>query len=433
VADNLKSKQELIKAQERYQTLLNMQEKSGKDYSASLDKQKEKILGIAKELKKANQERLNQYKSEESQIKSISGAFKTFQDAQKNSLSIAASANLESKEQVKTVTDVLGTTRDIANISREDEFARMALTNQYNDQLSKAKLMFGEESEIVKAMEAQYNEAVRISHMSEEGRKVLQAQHAAAEKVKQTLQGISETIQTAASKLLSVKGAFGGILYATGEFLGKLGAVNKELGQVGNFTNGAANNAALMSFFFADAAGNLKALSAEMGGMEQATFGNQLNINMMANNLGVTGGEAVKLQGALARLNGGSLDTAANLTDGARSFAEMNNIPVSQLMGDVAGATEEFALFGKQGGKNIIEAAGAAAKLGTSMSTLSGIADGLLDFESSITKELELSAMLGKNINLNRARGLAYEGDIQGAVNETLNQLGGIDAFNKME
>ena len=83
--------------------------------------------------------------------------------------------------------------------------------------------------------------------------------------------------------------------------------------------------------------------------------------------------------------------------------------------------------------KIYLRAAGYAAKLGTNMSTLSGIADGLLDFESSITKELELGAMLGKNINLNKARELAYSGDIEGATKETLKQLGGIDAFNKMD
>jgi hypothetical protein len=67
------------------------------------------------------------------------------------------------------------------------------------------------------------------------------------------------------------------------------------------------------------------------------------------------------------------------------------------------------------------------------MKTLSGITDGLLDFETSITKELELGAMLGKNINLNRARALAYEGDIEGATKETLKALGGVDAFNRMD
>jgi hypothetical protein len=170
-----------------------------------------------------------------------------------------------------------------------------------------------------------------------------------------------------------------------------------------------------------------------MGGLEDATFGAQLQTNLMANNLGISGAEAATLSGSLARLNGGSLETAGNLAAGSREFARMNNIPVSQLMGDVAGATEEFALFGKEGGKNIIEAAGYAAKLGTNMSTISGIADNLLDFENSINKELELGAMLGKNINLDRARSLAMQGDLTGATEETLRALGGVESFNKMD
>ena len=67
------------------------------------------------------------------------------------------------------------------------------------------------------------------------------------------------------------------------------------------------------------------------------------------------------------------------------------------------------------------------------MKTLSGVAENLLDFESSITKELELGALLGRNINLNKARELAYSNDIEGATKETLRQLGGINAFNKMD
>ena len=64
---------------------------------------------------------------------------------------------------------------------------------------------------------------------------------------------------------------------------------------------------------------------------------------------------------------------------------------------------------------------------------MSGVADNLLDCETSITKELELGAMLGKNINLDKARQLAYSGDIAGATKETLNALGGIEGFNQMD
>ena len=102
------------------------------------------------------------------------------------------------------------------------------------------------------------------------------------------------------------------------------------------------------------------------------------------------------------------------------------------MMGDLAKSSEEFALFGGQGGKNIIEAVGAAKKLGVEMAQISGIADNLLDFESSITKELELSAMLGRNINLSKARQLAFDNDLAGATQETLRQLGGIAEFERM-
>jgi len=66
------------------------------------------------------------------------------------------------------------------------------------------------------------------------------------------------------------------------------------------------------------------------------------------------------------------------------------------------------------------------------MSSLGKVTDGLLDFESSITKELELSAMLGRNINLNKARALAFDGKIGASVKETIKQLGGQAAFEKM-
>jgi hypothetical protein len=82
--------------------------------------------------------------------------------------------------------------------------------------------------------------------------------------------------------------------------------------------------------------------------------------------------------------------------------------------------------------KELAKSAVQAAKLGVSMSTLGKVTDGLLDFESSITKELELSAILGRNINLTRARGLAFQGKIGASVKETIKQLGGQVAFEKM-
>ena len=149
--------------------------------------------------------------------------------------------------------------------------------------------------------------------------------------------------------------------------------------------------------------------------------------------MGISGQEAAKLTGNFARLNGNSTDTAMNLAASTKELAKANGIPIDQVMKDVSASSETFAEYGKDGGTNIAEAAVAAAKLGVNMGSLTKVTDSLLDFETSITKELELGAMLGKNINLDRARALAYEGSIGGAVKETLSSLGGIEAFNKMD
>ena len=63
------------------------------------------------------------------------------------------------------------------------------------------------------------------------------------------------------------------------------------------------------------------------------------------------------------------------------------------------------------------------------------VAGSLLDFESSINAELEASAILGTNLNLSRARGLAAQGDMVGAQQEVLkmqrqiNPLFGTDEY----
>jgi hypothetical protein len=67
------------------------------------------------------------------------------------------------------------------------------------------------------------------------------------------------------------------------------------------------------------------------------------------------------------------------------------------------------------------------------LGTVASVADSLLDFEQSITKELELGALLGRNINLNEARTLAYRGKTGAALKSVIRELGGIQAFNDMD
>ena len=86
-------------------------------------------------------------------------------------------------------------------------------------------------------------------------------------------------------------------------------------------------------------------------------------------------------------------------------------------------------------GKNpalIAEAVATAKSLGMELDKVDAIASSLLDFESSITNELEAELLLGKDINLEKARQAALNNDLATVAKEISNQIGDSAEFSKM-
>ena len=73
-----------------------------------------------------------------------------------------------------------------------------------------------------------------------------------------------------------------------------------------------------------------------------------------------------------------------------------------------------------------------AKKLGTNLDTVGKIMDGMLNFQESIGKEIEASILLGKQLNFQKARELALNNDIEGAMKVVLGQLGSEEEFQRM-
>tara|TARA_Y100000592_G_C5481565_1_gene325853 strand:- start:8274 stop:10889 length:2616 start_codon:yes stop_codon:yes gene_type:complete len=148
--------------------------------------------------------------------------------------------------------------------------------------------------------------------------------------------------------------------------------------------------------------------------------------------LGVSAQEGTKLVGILMKTSGLSAEQAQNFLKGAEMMARTAGIAPGVLMKDIANASEEFALFSKDGGENMAKAAVTARKFGMELSTLAKTAKGLLNFQDSLNAELEASIMIGRNINLQKARQLALEGDIAGVAMEISRIVGGQAEFEKM-
>ncbi len=144
------------------------------------------------------------------------------------------------------------------------------------------------------------------------------------------------------------------------------------------------------------------------------------NISDAQQLLGLSAEEASNL-GSLMKM---SNQTADEFTDtvlngvtamNAQTGAAVANKAVLQ---DVLGASDDIKASMGGSSEGLMKAAHAARKLGLDLAKVNQIADGLLEFESSIENELEAQLLTGKQINLSKARELALNNDLEGVANE---------------
>ena len=147
---------------------------------------------------------------------------------------------------------------------------------------------------------------------------------------------------------------------------------------------------------------------------------------------GATLTDSAKLLGIFKETQNLTAQQAENLLISTTELAVANNVAPDKILADVAQNTEFFAQFADDGGENILRAAVQAKKLGLELTDIEKITSGLLDFQNSLNAEIEASVLLGRNINLQKARELALANDVEGATAAVVEQLGSAEEFNKL-
>jgi hypothetical protein len=136
-----------------------------------------------------------------------------------------------------------------------------------------------------------------------------------------------------------------------------------------------------------------------------------------------------------------SLATGASLDDnvksalgGATAFASQNKMVIdnNKVLREVnkASSSLKLSLGGsvKELGKAVVQ----AQLFGLTLDQAEKMSSGLLNFEQSIEDELSAELLTGKDLNLERARGLALNGNIAEAATEIAAQVGSAADFGKM-
>ena len=80
----------------------------------------------------------------------------------------------------------------------------------------------------------------------------------------------------------------------------------------------------------------------------------------------------------------------------------------------------------------LTEAVAQAKSLGIEMSAILGTQSSILDFETSIANELAAEALIGRDINLERARLAALNNDIAGLTQEIASNFGSVEEFQNL-
>ena len=145
--------------------------------------------------------------------------------------------------------------------------------------------------------------------------------------------------------------------------------------------------------------------------------------------------EAVGNMGVLAMASGKSFEEledtqiASTLAVEKEFGIRLNLKDVLDEANKISGATrvnlEKF-----PGG--LAKAVATAKSLGVEMDSISASAGQLLDFESSIEKELQAELLLGRDINLERARQAALTGDQTALMEELVREAGSLEQLQQM-
>jgi hypothetical protein len=113
---------------------------------------------------------------------------------------------------------------------------------------------------------------------------------------------------------------------------------------------------------------------------------------------------------------------------------KQNNTAISykKVFAEISKLNSEISTAYKNNPELIAKAVIEANKLGMSLEQTQKISKSLLDFESSISGELESELLLGKQFNFEKARALALDGRSAEAATELMSQIGGINALTQM-
>lgn len=146
-------------------------------------------------------------------------------------------------------------------------------------------------------------------------------------------------------------------------------------------------------------------------------------VSVLESNLGIAVEDSAKLLQTFMGLGKFSASSAKSLQLDVVALSKMAGVAPAKVMKDIANASDATLIAVRGSVVQLARAAVNARRLGTNIETISGSMASILEFDTSVNKEMEMSVLLGKHISLNSLRQAAYSGDALSYQTELQNVL----------
>ena len=195
---------------------------------------------------------------------------------------------------------------------------------------------------------------------------------------------------------------------------------------------GASLQGLLLGYSFKETLAAAEALNNVMGDITETTSTAIKTVAHLSKKYSITTDDAAGLYKQIKLMSGGTDAMVEAQLKHVEHLARANNVAPKAALESMAKSSEFMAKYMGENSKSMAETAVQAALLGTDLTAIDSMMTSILDIESSIEKEMQVSVLLGRQISFDKARQLAMAGKTLEATKDIVQQVGGIAEFEKM-
>lgn len=175
-----------------------------------------------------------------------------------------------------------------------------------------------------------------------------------------------------------------------------------------------------------------KAITDTFGRSNSVNKDTLRDITALKVNLGIAAEDSMAVMTTFRGISKFSEDASLSVIGMTQRISENAGVSFKMVMHDIANASDDTLTSIGAYPPRLAKAAISARQMGLELNKVGSQQKRLLDYTSSITDELEASALLGKNITFMKARQLAFEGKSEESMKETLDVVRQMGDFNAM-